>query len=78
MIPCLCRCSTHPSALLRSEPIEDRFTLRWNNLVTDSPHHRKIWRFSARPRHRKGVAVQLIGCITPPRPGSTRQISIAM
>ena len=78
MITCLCRCSNHPSALLRSEPIGDGFTLRWNNLVTCPPHQRKIWRFSARPRHRKGVAVQLIGCITTPRPSSTLQISIAL
>ena len=68
MINCICRCSNHSSALHRSEPIGDSFTLRGNNLLTCPSHHRNICRFSARPGHRTGVTVQLIGYINTPHP----------
>jgi len=78
MITCVCRCSIHWSALLRSEPIGERFTLRCNELVTCPSHHRNIWRFSACSRHRFDIAVQFIGYINTPRPSSTLQIPIGM
>ena len=78
MINYRCRCSSQWSALLRSEPIGDGFTLRWNNHVTCPPQQCNIWRFNARPGHRTRVAVELIGYITTMRPGSTLQIPIAM
>ncbi len=78
MSSCICRCSNHLSALHRSEPIGERFTLRCNNLVIWPPHQRKIWRFSARSRHRTGVTVQFIGYINTPRLNSTVQIPIAI
>ena len=78
MISCICRCSNHWSALHRSEPIGDSFTLRWNNPVTCLPHQRNIWRSSARSGHPKAVAVESIGRINAIGQSSTLQIPIGM